>query len=304
MIRWLAPLVVAFALPANALELALAGATPTLTESIEAGSVRLPDAPWSENAPPPEVEGAINRTVLRSPGGARTTLQLLAPLRDQLSAVGFQQVFSCADRACGGFDFRFQLDLLPAPEMFVDLGDYRYLLMRREGGDPHTVSIVTSRSTGAGFIHITTLGSAIIPDIAAPAEAVATLPQATADVIVSLTSRGHAVLGDLDFPSGSSTLGPGTFASLTELAEWMGANPNARVALVGHTDSVGGADANQTLSERRAASVRSRLIEDAGIAPSRVEAAGVGYLAPVAPNTTEDGRAANRRVEVVLLSIE
>ena len=304
MIRWLLPALVVLTLPAHALDLTLAGATATRTESTEAGSVRLPDAPYSEAAGPPEIEGAITRTVLRSPGGTRTTLQLLAPLRDQLSAAGFQPVFTCADRACGGFDFRFQLDLLPAPEMFVDLGDFRYLLMRREGADPHTASIVTSRSSGAGFIHITLVGDAVIPEVA---EGFALPPREQVDaglLITELTTRGHAALSDLNFASGSATLEAGDYASLTLLADWMGETPGARIALVGHTDSVGGSDANLALSERRAASVRERLLAISGIAPDRVEAAGVGYLAPIAPNTTEDGRAQNRRVEAILLLVE
>ena len=112
------------------------------------------------------------------------------------------------------------------------------------------------------------------------------------------------VLSDLDFESGSATLGDDGIASLTMLAEWLSATPNARIALVGHTDSVGSADGNRALSQRRAETVRARLIFEGDIEPSRIEAAGVGYLAPVAPNTTEDGRAMNRRVEAILLSIE
>lgn len=301
--RWLTIVCLCMAPPAAALDLALAGASPIKSETTDAGSVRLPSAPYSASTPPTEVEGAVSRTVLRSPGGTRTTLQLLAPLRDQLSAAGYKPVFTCSDRACGGFDFRFQLDLLPAPDMFVDLGDFRYLLMRRDGADPHTASIVTSRSSGAGFVHITLVGDADISD-ATPSPTPTTIPSQTNGLIEELTGRGHVTLEDLVFSSGSATLEAGTYDSLTTLADWMAETPGARISLVGHTDSVGSRDANQALSQRRAVSARDRLIEIGGLAPERVEAAGVGYLAPIAPNTTEEGRAANRRVEVILLSIE
>ena len=69
--------------------------------------------------------------------------------------------------------------------------------------------------------------------------------------------------------------------------------------LVGHTDAEGSLEANRALSERRALAVVERLVASHGIAPERLRAEGVGYLVPRAPNTTEEGRARNRRVEVV-----
>ncbi len=74
-----------------------------------------------------------------------------------------------------------------------------------------------------------------------------------------------------------------------------------RIMLVGHTDSVGGLDPNIALSRDRAASVRQRLIDAYGVAPNRLEAQGMGYLAPIASNLTAQGRETNRRVEAVLL---
>ena len=74
-----------------------------------------------------------------------------------------------------------------------------------------------------------------------------------------------------------------------------------RIALVGHTDTVGGLEANINVSRARARSVRQRLIESYGIAEERLDAEGMGYLAPVASNLTAEGRDQNRRVEVVLL---
>lgn len=305
MIRMLAIAAFLAATPAVALDLGLSGTSVAKTDRTEAGSVRLPDGPWHEDVTAPQIEGAITRTVLRSRSGSRTTLQLLAPLRDQLSAAGFQTVFACADRACGGFDFRFQLDLIDAPDMYVDLGDYRYLLMRRATGEPHTVSIVTSRSAGAGFIHITEVSEAIIERSPAPS-IVGTTEQTgvSGDLVAALTANGHVVLSDLAFDSGSSSLSPGAYESLAQLGDWMTRTPGVRIALVGHTDSIGGREGNLSLSRQRAEAVRARLIDDAGVDPGRIEADGVGYLSPLAPNTTEDGRSLNRRVEAVLLSLE
>ena len=79
------------------------------------------------------------------------------------------------------------------------------------------------------------------------------------------------------------------------------ANPVAKIAIVGHTDSVGSLDGNTALSRRRAESVLERLKSIYAIDPDRMEANGVGYLAPIASNLTEEGRQANRRVEVIRL---
>jgi len=75
-------------------------------------------------------------------------------------------------------------------------------------------------------------------------------------------------------------------------------HPALKIYVVGHTDNVGAAAANQALSEKRAQSVRDWLTEK-GIAASRLTAKGYGASKPVADNTTEEGRAKNRRVELV-----
>ena len=71
------------------------------------------------------------------------------------------------------------------------------------------------------------------------------------------------------------------------------------LVVVGHTDNVGSLDYNMTLSKQRAIAVERALVGDYGIAQTRLEAWGVGYLSPVASNQSEDGRALNRRVELV-----
>ena len=73
------------------------------------------------------------------------------------------------------------------------------------------------------------------------------------------------------------------------------------MVLVGHTDSVGLLEPNIALSRSRAESVRQRLINQYGVPEDRIDAHGMGYLAPIATNLTAQGREANRRVEAVLL---
>ena len=294
--------------PAQSLELTLPNSTIVRSETDPAGSVRLPEAPWSPGSIPFLAEGAIRREILRTPGALSTTLQLLDGLRGTLEQEGFVEVFTCADAACGSFDFRFQMDILGEPDMHVDLGDYRYLLMRASDpdADPHTVALLASRSQADGFVHITTVsGAEPVSEVEATVPEAPVEPEVPADdLVAALASQGHAVLPGLDFGTGSAELGPGPYPSLETLANWLSENPSAQVVLVGHTDSVGSLEANTALSRQRAASVARFLSQELGANGGQITSSGAGYLSPVASNLTEEGRAANRRVEAVLLSLD
>ena len=300
---------------ALAAELALPSGATLADEDLEPyGSVALPWGPSPDEGVLPviEAEGAVSRRAYEIGSGALTTLQLLAPLRDQLADQGFAEIYSCEDAVCGGYDFRFALDLLPAPAMYVDLGDYRYYLGARDVADGREhVSIVTSRGNADGFVHITevspTTAALILPDVQVeePEEPeVRPAPASDSPLAPQLLETGHAILGGLDFPSGSASLAEDSYPSLAALAAFLDENPTAVVSLVGHTDSVGGLDANTRLSRSRAQAVRTRLIGAYDADPARILAEGAGFLAPRASNLTAEGRAANRRVEVVLLSLE
>ncbi|ARE40311.1 OmpA domain protein [Rhodovulum sp. P5] len=84
------------------------------------------------------------------------------------------------------------------------------------------------------------------------------------------------------------------------LADCLEDDPERDILLVGHTDDVGGLDGNVALSRKRAQAVRRYLIDRLGVAPERLSAEGVGFLAPLSGNLTEEGRQQNRRVEAVL----
>jgi len=105
------------------------------------------------------------------------------------------------------------------------------------------------------------------------------------------------VLKGTNFAFDSARLTEEGKAKLAETVSSLKANPNLRVAVQGHTDSVGSDAYNLLLSKRRAEAVKSELIA-LGIAPDRIETSGFGEASPVADNGTEAGRAENRRVEV------
>ena len=124
-----------------------------------------------------------------------------------------------------------------------------------------------------------------------------------AAVVDDLVTNGRVVLRGFAFASGSAELSTQDRAALSRLGPAL-ASPQAlglKVAVVGHTDSVGDFNANIALSERRAQAIADALVRDYGIERTRLAAVGVGPIAPVADNGTELGRAQNRRVELVVV---
>ena len=109
------------------------------------------------------------------------------------------------------------------------------------------------------------------------------------------------VLENCNFETGKATLEPESFAVLDELVAYLVRKDDEKIEVGGHTDNVGKAAANLTLSMDRANTVRAYLLTK-GIDPSRVTAKGYGMTVPIADNKTEDGRAQNRRTEVTILN--
>lgn len=300
---------------AQAIDLRLPEPATTSGERREAlSSYNVPVGPWrAGNIPMTAAEGAFAQTAWKVPSLGQTTLQILAPLREQVAAAGFTTVFECDTTACGGFDFRYGTDILPEPQMHVDLGDFRFLAARRDGPrGPDWLTLMVSRSADTGFVQLTTIGAAPIgtPDLtvstkspfdpgSVPAAAIPTPPHSP--LIATLTAGQPVALDDLIFPSGQATLASGDTPTLRALADWLADNPAATVELVGHTDASGPRDANIALSRARADATRAALIA-LGTDPARLSTRGAGPAEPRADNATAEGRAKNRRVEAILTS--
>lgn len=297
--------------PALGLDMTFPGPAEKTASRIEdRSSFRLPVGPFANGSLPTElIEGSFAQVAYRVTLVAPSTLDLMQALRQQAIAAGYAVGFECETAACGGFDFRFGIDVLPEPDMHVDLGDFRYMAARR-GSD--VLALLVSRTGTTGFVQVTTVGGSVatksgasVPQTPATKAMVAPkLGAAGSDLIGGLEKGAALALDDLVFPSGSSSLATGDYASLTTLAAWLKSDPARKVVLVGHTDASGGLDGNLRLSRLRAESVRQALLYGHKIAPEQVASDGVGYLAPRASNLTEEGRRNNRRVEVMVTSTE
>lgn len=117
------------------------------------------------------------------------------------------------------------------------------------------------------------------------------------ELLQELNKNGFIALY-INFDTGKSDLKQDGTATVKEIAAMMKSNPGLKLAVEGHTDNVGDAASNKKLSEARAKSVTAAIVAS-GVDASRLSAAGFGQERPVADNRTEEGRAKNRRVELV-----
>jgi outer membrane protein OmpA-like peptidoglycan-associated protein len=186
-------------------------------------------------------------------------------------------------------------------------------------GRPRTLEVATgpasvqqARTTHA--VAAPSVGPASEPAAQWPAASVKESPPPTSDapdtvqqIAVFLAGDSSVevprrfVLGDLSFQSGSATLTQESQETVDALAKVLRANPTVEIALEGHTDNTGSAAANKALSTARAAAIEDGLV-GAGVPGQRIMVAGYGPDRPVASNDTEEGRARNRRTEVVVVN--
>ncbi len=284
-----------FAGPICALDLPSGAEMTAQNETAPATFARAPFD--GERVPMITAPGTLHLQAWRVGGDAQTNYQLITSLTDQLVAEGHEIVFQCQAVSCGGYDFRFAVGQFAPPDLFIDLGRYHYATLRK--GDAF-VGLLVSHGGSDGFVQISQNNA--LREITATAPSAHIPRVTTGDLGQALEGRGHVVLDGVRFDTGSATLTDATITRLKDLATYLTNNPDRRIALVGHTDAVGGLDGNTALSKKRAAAVRARLIERHGIAGSRLEAEGVGYLSPITTNLSQEGREANRRVEAVLLN--
>ena len=119
------------------------------------------------------------------------------------------------------------------------------------------------------------------------------------EISLRITVDGRVAVYGAQFKTGATAILPGSEDTLKAISQMMAGLPKLKIAVVGHTDNVGSHEDNMDLSKRRADAVVAELVKNYGIDSTRLLAAGAGFLAPISSNATEEGRALNRRVELV-----
>ncbi len=234
------------------------------------------------------VEGKVTAIYYTTPEG-RSALEVYRNYESALKNGGFQTLFTCA-KTCG--------DAPPSGSFPLDdaFGNY--------SGETRYLAAKLARAEGDVYVALWTYDSSF--DIKTFLAVVESKPMQTGLVTVNaaalagdITRTGHVAVYGIYFDTGKADVKPESDATLKEIAKLVQQDPNLKLHVVGHTDNVGTLASNMDLSKRRADAVLKVLTTKYHIAAARLDAQGVGPLAPVASNDSEDGRAKNRRVELV-----
>lgn len=165
----------------------------------------------------------------------------------------------------------------------------------------HTTLSMKSAGGGTLWLHVNVSNEGDIYELTIVETAAMTqqVEVSASAIAKALAETGSVALHGILFDTGKSTIKPESAATLKTVAEVLKADPALTLEIQGHTDNVGAKPANLRLSQERAAAVQADLVQTHGIAAGRLTSAGFGDTRPVADNATEQGRAQNRRVELV-----
>ena len=280
---------------------------------------------WINDREAPDLATAINALDQTGPIGKLLNLQLLPEYHDAVASGRLQiRVDDPQTDAGDGFAFDFAR-LLVNPKGFRYTGTVRGIAVDTGAGRPLAGVLVSAgnvRQTltdAQGRFELTDVPAGLVvttgskPDYESDSEAADLEQGQVLDLVLELApirKEAEALAEQLQrerkvdlygiyFDTAKATLKPESEETLRQVLGVLESDPALRLVIAGHTDSEGGDDYNQSLSERRAASVVGWLV-DKGIEPSRLASEGLGESRPVADNGTDAGRALNRRVEVRL----
>lgn len=246
------------------------------------------------------LEGQLVRITYESPAD-QSTLAVFRAYQDALAANGFETLFECSDTTCGGRNFNHASPGARAVNMrFAEnYKEQRYVAGRlsRAEGDVY-VAVHTARNTSSGGPTNGRIYTQVDVLETKPLQRKVVVVE-TDEMAARIGSDGRVALYGIYFETGKADVQPASKPTLDEIAKLLAARPDLKLLIVGHTDDQGGFDYNIDLSRRRAEAVVRTLTADYAVAAGRLRPWGVGYTAPAASNTSEDGRARNRRVELV-----
>ncbi len=234
----------------------------------------------------------------------RSALEVFRNFQDGLKAAGFTTLYSCDVAAC--YKDNIQENY---PRLAVDA--YVWKPFAAYGDVGQQIHFTATKKTADGKTSYVLIFVGEPRSIwQAPVTVQVVIEQAelqTNQIVVnsaslnrSLVDTGRIALYGLYFDTAKANIKPASKPQLDEIAKLLTANPALNVFIVGHTDNVGGLDSNMMLSLRRAEAVVNALSTTYKINRQRMVPKGVANLAPIAATTSPEGRAKNRRVEIVV----
>ncbi len=269
------------------------------------------------------LEGSYTRIGYLLPAD-RSPLEVLRNYQDEIKSKGGKVLFECKGAECGGSperssgggggDMSLAMYLYP-PERVIDQhGTNGWCALAERITDQRYTAAELPQSGAHVSVHAYTIVSpdrndvcrafngrtvAMVDIMEAKDREKKMVTVNAGEMAKSIDATGRVALYGIYFDFNKADLKPESDATLQQIAALMKQNAALKVLIVGHTDNVGSFSFNMDLSQRRAAAVVAALATRFSVGKERMTPVGVSFASPVAPNKTEDGRAKNRRVELV-----
>lgn len=244
-----------------------------------------------------KIEGKVTRITYVAPATV-STAAIIRSYEEALKKAGFEVIFAADEKALGYRYDNWYYKAYPDPQQkrqnILGFKSARYLVAKllRQEGDLYAVAYTAIGGFAAKYAPIIQLD---VIEVKALEKGLVTAG-AMAD---ELAKSGRIAIYTLYFDTDKADIKPESEPTLKEIARLIQQNKSLKLYVVGHTDNTGALAHNVDLSQRRAEAIVKALTLNHGVEAARLRSAGVGPLAPVAPNNSEDGRAKNRRVELV-----
>ena len=251
------------------------------------------------------LEGKVTRTLYRGPKD-RSTLEILRNFQTALESAGFETLYTCGGNDCGKlFQWLFYKEMEQRIRSTKTSGsafdipqDLRYLAAKSVVGD-RMVHVSVLVAFDGGFSKLSKQPVTLLEVIESKGMDTDMVTVDAEAMAKGIDATGHIAIYGVYFDTNSAEIKAESAPTLKEISKLLNDRSSLKLLVVGHTDNQGEYDYNMGLSGRRAEAVARALTGQNSIDETRLRAAGVGYLAPVASNDTEAGRKKNRRVELV-----
>ena len=238
-----------------------------------------------------KIEGYIRNRFCRAPEG-RSALEIIKNYENAIVSAGGKVLMSGKSKEC--IDAFMKVNGHPHPAIndynYMVFGAYQYFcgIIHSEDVD-YFVAVAAGKGEHDICYHLVTIETKPMD-----------MDMVSADNInESMIADGHIAIYDILFETGKSEINLRSTAALKNIAKFLIANPEKQYLIVGHTDNVGDFDANIKLSTDRANAIVNELVEKYSVNTAQLKPYGIGSASPVASNSTDEGKAKNRRVEIV-----
>jgi OmpA-OmpF porin, OOP family len=249
------------------------------------------------------LEGEIFRVSYRIPDALRSSLEVFRNYEQDLVAAGWQIDFKGSGKAELGNAFTHIYESLKGHDQLFTYNDAQghFLVARNPARGLAAALFVTKFDMGLTGNTGIQKGEPIVQlDVIQSAKMEEKMVLVKADEMAkAINESGRISLYGILFDFNKAEVKPESETTLKEIANLLNSDSSQQLLVVGHTDAVGDFEFNRALSQRRAEAVVQALVSKFGISGARLKAFGASFASPVASNTDENGRAKNRRVELV-----